>query len=36
MKHKKLLVGVLVGYGLAFLIPPAKLSGKFTGRPANC
>jgi hypothetical protein len=26
-KHKKLIIGIVVGYGLALFLPPAKLTG---------
>jgi hypothetical protein len=33
--HKKLLLGILLGYGLAMVVPPSKITGKLSGKAAS-
>jgi hypothetical protein len=34
-KHKKLFLGMLLGYGLSIVVPPSRITGKLTGKASG-
>jgi hypothetical protein len=34
-KHKKLILGIVLGYGLAVVVPPGKILGKVSGKSGS-